>query len=276
MSVDVLLEGPRLVQCAGCLTAQTHAALSFRPMTCPTCGARWTPDPCDGCQETRANLRTMHNPRAWARCSDCDRVVVIHLRALDRAFRGVLRGQATVRRREMLAELDNLARWWPTIHPHAKEPSPIVGDGNKGGGAKISATDRPDHVNDEHEDLARAQRTDLRLGAILAAGRHETKLLRIVWVLATIARLNSDRAHVQPVTSALERGGAILEWLATRCTVAQRKKLAESVGWTFADRETLEGWAKDPSRGREEAKRHGTELLAEAERAWFDSEPAPS
>jgi hypothetical protein len=260
---------PPLAQCPECLVAQREAGHGTRPVVCSTCGTRWTPDPCEGCAETKLALLAMHNRRAWQRCADCDRIVAISLRALDRAFRGQLRGIATVRRRAMLAELDNLAQWWPTIHPHAKEPSPIVGDGNKGGGAKISATDRPDHVNDEHEDLARAQVTDLKLGALLAAGRFETRLLRMLWILATIARLGDHRAQMPPVTSATERGSAVLEWLTTRCTVAQRKKLAESVGWTFIDRETQTQWLADPSAGREEAKRHGTELLAEAERCWF-------
>lgn len=259
-----------IAPCLGCSRAQRDALERSIRVRCADCGQRWAPvERCEGCAETRATLLAMHNRARYQRCADCDRIVCVGLRALDRAFRGRLQGQATVRRREMLKALDNLARWWPVLRPPSKETSPIVGDGNKGGGARLESTEKPDDLLEGGAQLRRAADTLERLEAIGTVARRETRLLRLVWFLATVARIESHRAARAPMSSALERGHAVLVWYCEHCKESQRKKLAESVGWVFADEDTLAAWAKDPSTGRTEAKEHGTRLIGEAEAAWY-------
>jgi hypothetical protein len=196
---------------------------------------------CNGCAEAREHLlatkdRNGHrHPRAWLRCDvpECGRIVALDERglqsALDATERAEERAKERLRREAMLDELDNLARWRPYLEGKSSEPSPIVGDGNVGGGAKLSTTDRPDYVNkahDEGDDLDRAQRTRLRLGKLSAAARIDER------------RRHRDR---DPVPTSFERGVAVLWWLVERSGVPHMPRTTANTKATPRDRGKARG-----------------------------------
>lgn len=192
---------------------------------------------------------------------------MLRLRALSSVFRSAYRAHATERRREVLRDLDHLAGWREQIDVKALNPA-----ASGGGGCKVSSTDRSDRANEDHEALDRAQRIQRRLQRIIAEGQTETRLLALLWFVCSLGRTLTEQSH--PISSppgpgAMARAAAVLEWLAFRCTASDRKRLASAVGWAFVDSKTHALWVLDPQVGREGAKRHGTELLDLAERAWF-------
>jgi hypothetical protein len=268
-----------LLTCPQCPATLRRAALRDAAVaTCAGCGAVYQHDAaaaapaarCD-CAGARAYVRALRRADGWVRCDDCGRLVVRSLRGLDRAARHVRRAVATQRRRELLGALDHLARWAPEMGARATEASPIIGDGNKGGGGKRERTDRSDRLNDlTHDELARAYAVRDKLAALTARGRADTRALRLLYVVTGLARASLGLPLPDPPgPSALERAAAVLEWVAFRATQLQRKRLAESVGWAFIDGAQYRAWGRAGAAGRERAKAHGVPLLALAERAWF-------
>jgi hypothetical protein len=256
-----------------CVVAQRAAALA--PSTCEQCGQAWEPIACEGCAEAREYLsrqRDAHghrNPRAWVRCDECGEVVAVDDRGLQSALDATVRADELadrrLRQRRMLADFDNLAKWIPYLEGHSTEPSPIVGDGNVGGGAKISATDRPDWVNDDCEGIRRAHATGARLVALERQARsdHDARMRardalrasqRAAWARAcreAAAQSPSaprpaepSWASEQPPTS-LERGVAVLRWLVERTGPSTRAKLAFRIGMAFGGRATAAQRTRD-------------------------------
>jgi HAMP domain-containing protein len=215
-------------KCPSCSIAQRLVAETDRTHACTVCGMRWEPH-CAGCVDARAHLerqRDAHghrNPKAWVRCDECGEIVAVDERGMQSALDVTVHAEAAaeqrLRRKRLLDDLDNLAQWRPYLEGHSTEPSPIVGDGNVGGGAKISATDRPDWVNDNGDGLKRALATRERIAKFDADAR-------------AAARARANGSSPTP----LERAAAVLRWLSERSGAAHRKELAFRIGMAFGGR----------------------------------------
>lgn len=253
-----------MTECIGCEVAQRSVAETDRLHTCVICAAEWHPA-CDGCVEARSYLRSMRDQRSrhessssptprkdlvriarcrdgWTICDVCGEIVALDGRGMQQALdKLVAEGDAAatrLRRKQMLLELDNLARWRPYLEGHSSEPSPIVGDGNVGGGAKTSSTDRPDWVNEDSAGLRLAYATREKLLALETRARfdaHTRAMARLS--IRAAQRARGDRPdHPGPPPTLLERGVAVLQWLSERSGSAHRKDIAFRVGMAFGGR----------------------------------------
>jgi hypothetical protein len=139
------------------------------------------PSPCDGCTAAADYSRSMHGARVH--CDECGATLTATRKATKRG-RNRRDDENAVQSKiwEMVRELELLARWLPTIEGGSSEFSPIIGDGNRGGGARTQVTDRTDWVNDHHEQLWAAQLVHRRL---LAIGAEPAYALahRVMWII---------------------------------------------------------------------------------------------
>jgi transcriptional regulator with XRE-family HTH domain len=173
----------------------------------PEMNADGTPGECPGCIEARAYLQRMRDTRSrhaesteenparkelvrlprcrngWVYCEVCTQpngeptIVSLDERgeqaALDATTRRIEQAEARLERKKMFDEFENLARYRSYLEGKGTEPSPIVGDGNRGGGAKLSAIDRPDYLDKAVDEglLQRAMETASKLDGLLSAAR---------------------------------------------------------------------------------------------------------
>jgi hypothetical protein len=121
---------------------------------------------CAGCREAETYAR---HTGVWVHCDECGAAVSVDKRAAARAERSQRRdGHRTAEQAKagLVRDLENLARWPDLCGRSAFAPSPVVGDGNRGGGAKRSAAELPDRLLDERASRERARATLARLEAI--------------------------------------------------------------------------------------------------------------
>lgn len=243
--------------CTGCEPTQRAVAIDDAPRACFVCGQLWEPvRVCPGCADARAHLertRDTHghrNPRAWLRCDECQQIVALDARGLQSALDVTVRrgreADARMRRKTMLLALDNQARWKPYIEGHATEASPIVGDGNRGGGAKLATTDRPDWVTapnddptkDPKRDLAHAIACAAQLESLAVRARAAERWRAAMRDAARAHQLATGQAptHPGPSPTAYERGFAVLCWIAERTGSGTRKDLVYQLGLAFGGR----------------------------------------
>lgn len=265
------------LDCSACPAALTSAAVGGGEATCPGCGAVWgevaAAEALGGvgdvagscCEEARDYLRRLlssapregslgHGPsshNACVRCEGCGATVSLSdkglVRHADRESGVALKAAGRLRRKALLRDLDELARWASESAAAAQEPKPR--QGNSGGGAKPEARDRSDRVNDNHDALHRALGHQRKLDALGAAGRQARRraesfgvslALTLARPGADVAGLHAEHESLLAAAEGLERACAVLRWLAFECPVAKRQKLPEAVGERFALRPARE------------------------------------
>jgi hypothetical protein len=194
-------------------------------------------DDCPGCAELVTYLRQHAMARGELHCEACGASVRLRKRKARRAA-GPRDDERAWRARvdEMLADLALVARWRPAWSAGALAPSPVVGDGNRGGGAKREAADRSDRVDERHDEM--------RVAAVLDQKLHE-------------------------LAARHPREGAVWEWIVTRCGRERlnRVDLSELVGTAFAAQRTVDAWAQSGDL-RASSREHGIPLVRAAAALW--------
>jgi len=224
--------------------ARVEAATVLAPPTAPDAPAE-VADDCPGCRELSTYLRTHELVRGEVHCDECGSSVRLQKRRARRPAQPARVDERAWRARtdETLADLGLIAKWRPTWSAAALAPSPVVGDGNRGGGAKREAADRSARVDDAHDEMRVARALDDKLQLLCARGR--------------------------ALGGATERAAAVLCWIVERCGKDRlnRVDLSELVGVNFAEQKTVDAWAKTGDL-RDSSREHGLPLVRAAVALW--------
>jgi hypothetical protein len=130
----------------------------------------------DDCPECPAAEAYARKTGAWVMCDGCGARIAVNLRAARRAAQAARRDDerdVDIAKDDLVRVLTNLARWPDLWGAPGFAPALIVGDGNKGGGAKREASEINERYLDERASRERARTTKRRLDEleVLAAAQ---------------------------------------------------------------------------------------------------------